>query len=300
MRYFNNLRFRELTLVWLFLLPALAIFIAYRVIPIIWVGILSFQKWSLFGEPSWNGLTNFRELLQDDVFWQSLSNTIIFLIGSAAAIPVAIGFALLVNAPIRFAGMYRSIIFLSYPLMTVAIGVVWKWMYDEKLGLINYILVKIGVLDHPTAFLQSFNWALPAVIFAWTWHIVGLFMVIIISGLQTIPADLYDAAALDGAGRIRSFFSVTLPLIKSTLFLCFVLAVLNSYLSFDLVYVLTNGGPGHATELLVTYIYKNAFELNRLDYGSALTIVMFALLLGITLIANRIAGGDAGGGAIYD
>src|SRR5690606_14639403 len=159
------------------------------------------------------------------------------------------------------------------------------------LGIINYFLIKLGIVDQPIAFLQSFEWAMPAVILAWVWHIIGLFMVIILAGLQTIPRELYDAAALDGAGTVRRFFSNTLPLLKSTLFLCFVLAILNSYLSFDLIYVLTGGGPGHATEILVTYIYKSAFELNRLDYGAALTIVMFVLLLAVTLIANRVAGG---------
>ncbi|MCB9968370.1 MAG: sugar ABC transporter permease [Geminicoccaceae bacterium] len=126
------------------------------------------------------------------------------------------------------------------------------------------------------------------------WQIVGFFMIILLTGLQSIPQNLYEAASIDGASRWSQFWRITLPLLRPSLFLCFVIGIIASFTSFDLIYVMTGGGPGHATELLITYVYKTAFTLTQFDYAGALTIVMFLLFVGIALIGNLLAGGDAG------
>ena len=178
--------------------------------------------------------------------------------------------------------------------MTVAVGIIWRWLYDERGGFINYVLRSSGLVDQPVKFLQSFDWALPCVILADFWQVLGFYMIILLTGLQSIPQHLYEAARVDGVPAWARFFRITLPLLRPSIFLCIVVGILNSFTSFDLVYVMTNGGPGHATELLITYIYKAGFGQTRFDYAAALTVVQFLLLVVLTVLANRLSGGNAG------
>jgi multiple sugar transport system permease protein len=292
---FARRRHRELFLIWLLLAPALAIFLVFRVIPLLWNLALSFQFWSPMKPAEWAGLFHYEEMfVYDDVFWTALKNTFVYMLTAPIAIVIALALALLVNSKIRGRGVYRTIIFMSYPLMVVAVGIIWRWLYDERVGLINYTLRSLGILDEPIAFLESYATALPSVIAAAIWQIVGFFMIILLTGLQSIPPNLYEAAAIDGASRVSQFFRITLPLLRPSIFLCFVIAIIASFTSFDLIYVMTGGGPGHATELLITYIYKSAFTLSQFDYAGALTIVMFVLFVGLALLGNLLAGGDAG------
>ena len=282
-------------MVWCLLAPSLAIFLAYRVLPLAWNIVLSFEDWSPLHPARWIGWDNYDEMLfDDDVFWQALWNTLLVMASAPVAIALALGLALLVNADIRGRDVYRTVIFLSYPLMTVAVAIIWRWMFDERVGLINYVMRALGLIDTPIPFLNSFDWALPSVIVANMWQTLGFYMIVLLTGLQHIPPELREAAAIDGAGAARRFRSITLPLLRPALFLCFVIGMLNSFTSFDLVYVMTGGGPGRATELLVTYIYKLGFAQTRFDYAAAVTVLFFALLISITAIANRLSGGDAG------
>ena len=243
----------------------------------------------------WVGWDNYSEMLNDDdVFWQALWNTVIFLGSQPIAIALALGIALLVNSDLKGASVYRTIVFLSYPLMTVAVAIIWHWMFNERGGLINYALRLLGIIHQPIAFLDSFAWALPSTIVANTWQVLGFFMIVLLSGLQNIPTHLYEAARVDGAPARARFFRITLPMLRPALFLCIVIGILNSFSAFDLIYVMTNGGPGHATELLITYIYKQAFGATRFDYAAALTVAQFAMLLVLTWIAHRAVGGNAG------
>jgi ABC-type sugar transport system permease subunit len=293
--WWRRRRTRELALVACFLLPSVTVFFLYRVLPLGWNVLLSLQYWSPLKPARWAGLDHYEEmLLHDDVFWQALQNTLIFIGVSPLAILLALAIALLVNSDLKGAAIYRTIIFLSYPLMTVAVGIIWRWMYDERGGIINFALRESGLASKPIPFLQSFEWALPSVIVAEVWQVLGFYMIIILTGLQSIPPHLYEAAAIDGAPRWAQFWRITLPMLKPSLFLCAVVGILNSFASFDLVYIMTNGGPGHATELLITLIYKSGFGQTKFDYAAALTVVQFALLLALTYLANRAAGGNAG------
>jgi ABC-type sugar transport system permease subunit len=288
-------RRRRAALVWGFLAPSLALFLAYRIVPLGWNAVLSVQEWSPFRAAEWAGWIHYEEMLfHDDVFWRSLWNTLVFMSSSPIAIAVGLGIALLVNEPIRGRAFYRAAVFLSYPLMTVAVGIIWRWLYDEKVGLINYLLRAAGLIERGIPFLDSFDWAMPAVIVATVWQIVGFFMVILLAGLQSIPRELHEAAAIDGAGPRQRLGRITLPLLRPSIFLCLMIGIINSFTSFDLIYVMTRGGPNYSTELLITYIYRAAFTLSRFDYAAALTVVLFLLLLGLTWLANRASGGEAG------
>jgi len=282
-------------LVWCFLAPSLAIFLLYRVLPLLWNLVLSLEEWSPLRPPVWVGLDQYDEMFFDDaVFWQALANTLIFIASAPIAIAIALGLALLVNSNIRGRDIYRTIIFVSYPLMTVAVAIIWRWLFDERVGLINYVARTLDLVERPIQFLNSFDWALPSVIVANIWQMLGFYMIVLLTGLQNIPPHLHEAAAIDGANAIRRFWRITLPLLRPSLFLCFVIGMLNSFTSFDLVYVMTGGGPGHATELLVTYIYKLGFAQTRFDYAAAVTVFFFVLLIAITGAANLLSGGNAG------
>ena len=295
MTWFQRKRTRELALVVCFLLPSLAIFFLYRILPLGWNAWLSVHAWSPLKAARFIGLEHYEEmLLDDDVFWQALANTLIFIASSPLAIAAALGIALLVNSDLRGAAVYRTIVFLSYPLMTVAVGIIWRWLYDERGGFFNYVLRSSGAIDQPMKFLQSFDWALPCVILADFWQVLGFYMIILLTGLQSIPQHLYEAARVDGVPTTARFFRITLPLLRPSIFLCIVVGILNSFTSFDLIYVMTNGGPGHATELLITYIYKAGFGQTRFDYAAALTVVQFLLLVVLTVLANKLSGGNAG------
>jgi ABC-type sugar transport system permease subunit len=288
-------RWSRVAQIWCLLAPSLAIFLLYRILPLLWNLVLSFQDWSPLRPAQWIGLDNYDEMLRDDdVFLQALWNTVLFMASAPIGILIALGLALLVNAEIRGRDVYRTIIFLSYPIMTVAVAIIWRWMFDERVGLINYVARSLGLADRPIQFLNSFTWALPSVIAANTWQMLGFYMIILLTGLQSISGELHEAAAIDGAGAPRRLWSITLPLLRPTLFLCFVIGMLNSFTSFDLVYVMTGGGPGRATELLITYIYKLGFSQTRFDYAAAVTVFFFVLLISVTWAANRLSGRDAG------
>jgi multiple sugar transport system permease protein len=294
-------RGRILLMIYLFLFPSLAIFLLYRITPIVWNFLLSFQEWQFIGPNIWIGLQNYAEMIRDPVFWQSFKNTLFYFFGGTPiAIALAVLIAVLVNNPIRGRNAYRVMIFLPYPITPVAVAIIWQWLYNEKVGLINYVLRTLRLVSDPVPFLQSFKLALPSVIMTTVWQVLGYFVIIVLTGLQTIPDDLYESAELDGANRLTQFFHITLPLIRSTIFLCFIVGIINSFTVFDIIYVMTDGGPGHATEILVTNIYKNAFTFNRMGYAAAMTVFMFLFLMLITWYSNRISGGEAGGVNYYE
>jgi ABC-type sugar transport system permease subunit len=233
-------------------------------------------------------------LFYDDVFWKVLWNTILLMASAPLGIALALLIAILVNTRIRGRNVYRTIVFMSYPVMTVAVGIIWQWLYNEKVGLFNYVLLSLGLIDKGIPFLGSFNLALPCVIVASIWQVIGFYMIIILSGLQNIDPALYEVAAVDGANAWMRFWKITLPLLKPLLFLCFVIGIINSFTSFDLIFVMTQGGPAHATDLLITWIYTVAFKLSKFDYAAAMTVINFLFFLGLTLLANKLSGGEAG------
>ena len=295
MQIIKRRKTRELFLLWLLLTPSLAIFTLYRIIPLFWNGILSFQFWSPYKPAEFAKLYHYQEMFfYDDAFWRVFWNTVLFMASAPVGIALALGIAVLVNTQVRGRNVYRTIVFMSYPVMTVAVGIIWQWLYNEKVGLINYILISLGVIGRGIPFLQSFELALPSVIVASIWQVIGFYMIILLVGLQIIPSELYESAAIDGASQWMQFRRITLPLLRPSVFLCFVIGIINSFTNFDLIFVMTQGGPAHATDLLITYIYSTAFKLSKFDYAAALTVVNFLFFLALALLANKASGGEAG------
>lgn len=292
---FKTKQTRVNILAWALLVPGLAIFVGYRFIPLLWNIVLSFSFWAPGKQSKFAGFYHYEEMLYfDKGFWVALKNTAVFMLATPVAIALAIGLALLVDQKIRGSNIYRTIIFLPYVIMVVAVGIVWRWLYNDSVGLINYFLRETGIIEQPILFLESSSTAMASVMVAAIWQMTGFFVIILLTGLQNIPSPLYEAANIDGAKAHNRFWRITLPLLRPSIFLCSILGVIASFGAFDLIFTMTGGGPGRATELLITYIYKKSFTLSQFDYAAAMTVVMFVLFVILAGILNRLSGGDAG------
>jgi multiple sugar transport system permease protein len=268
----------------LFLLPNLIGFLIFTAIPVGAAFVLAFYDYDLLLGASWAGLENFREMFTvDRVFRAALFNTVYF---TAVSVPLSVvlglATAILVNQALRGVVIFRSIFLLPYVTVTVALSLVWKWLYLPDIGLINSVLGAVGI-DGP-AWLTSQTWAMPALILMSVWKGFGYNMVIFLAGLQGIPDHLYDAAKVDGATAWRRFLNVTLPLLSPTTFFVVVISVISSFQVFDQALIMTNGGPGTATTTLVLYIYQKGFQSFDMGYAAAVALVLFAVIFIFTVI----------------
>jgi multiple sugar transport system permease protein len=268
----------------LFLLPNLIGFLIFTAIPVGAAFVLAFYDYDLLLGASWAGLENFRELFTvDRVFRAALFNTVYF---TAVSVPLSVvlglATAILVNQALRGVVIFRSIFLLPYVTVTVALSLVWKWLYLPDIGLINSVLGAVGI-DGP-AWLTSQTWAMPALILMSVWKGFGYNMVIFLAGLQGIPDHLYDAAKVDGATAWRRFLNVTLPLLSPTTFFVVVISVISSFQVFDQALIMTNGGPGTATTTLVLYIYQKGFQSFDMGYAAAVALVLFAVIFVFTVV----------------
>ncbi|MGH2531172.1 MAG: carbohydrate ABC transporter permease [Thermomicrobiales bacterium] len=269
---------------YLFLLPNILGFLAFTAIPVVAALVLSFYEWDLLLGREWVGLENFRELLfEDDVFRDALFNTFYFAFATVGlSVVIGLAVALLVNQSLRFIVAFRSIFLLPYVTLTVALSLVWKWLYLEDVGLINTALGTIGI-DGPD-WITSQTWAMPALIIMTVWKTFGYNMVLFMAGLQSVPEHLYDAAKVDGANAWQRFRGVTLPMLSPTTFFVVVISIIGSFQVFDQALVMTAGGPGTATTPLVLYIYQVGFQSFYMGYAAALAWVLFAIVFVFTLV----------------
>src|SRR5215213_10329311 len=268
----------------LFLLPNLIGFLIFTAIPVGAAFVLAFYDYDLLLGASWAGLENFREMFTtDEVFRAALFNTVYF---TAVSVPLSVVLglvtAMLVNQALRGIVIFRSIFLLPYVTVTVALSLVWKWIYLPDIGLINSVLGVFGIDGPP--WLTSGTWAMPALILMSVWKGFGYNMVIFLAGLQSIPDHLYDAAKVDGATAWRRFLNVTLPLLSPTTFFVVVISVIGSFQVFDQALVMTNGGPGTSTTTLVLYIYKAGFQSYKMGYASAIALVLFVIVAAFTAL----------------
>jgi len=277
-------RGRRSVIAWLALVPTLTILILYRFVPLGWNFVLTFQEMNYTGETSFVGLDNYRRLATDPVFVEALVNNVVLLGTIPVGITVGLGLALLLNKDFFASNAFRSLFFLPYIVMMVAVAVIWTFMLKTDNGVVNYLLVRTGLVSEGISWLSSGTWALVSVFLVHVWKTTGFYMVIILAGLQTIPTQLYEVADIDGASRIQGFLYITLPLLKPTLGVCVLVGMIASFRLFDLVFVLTNGGPAHESEILLTWLYKQAFSFGNFGYAAVLTIVLFALMLAIVSI----------------
>jgi len=266
-----------------FLLPNSLGFFVFSAFPIIAAFVLSFYDWDLLLGARFNGITNYLQLFSDDVFRSALLNTVYFVVVSVPlTVVIGLAVAVLVNQPLRGMAFFRSVFLLPYITLTVAIALVWKWLYLPDVGLINQVLGVFGI--HGPAWLTDPIWAMPGVILLSIWKSFGYNMVLFLAGLQGIPQNLYEAASIDGATRWQRFRYVTLPLLSPVTFFVVVISTIGSFQVFDQALVMTQGGPGVATTTLVLYIYQVGFQSYHMGYASAIALVLFAIVFAFTLI----------------
>lgn len=271
-----------------FLLPCMIGFFLFTAIPLVSSLALSFYEWNILSPPTFIGFGNFIKLFEDDIFYTTLKNTVLYVI---AVVPFGIGLglvaALVLNQQLKGISFWRTIYFLPVVTSTVAISLVWRWIFNPDVGLINVILRALSVADPPT-WIGGTTWALPSIMIVAVWKTIGYNMVIFLAGLQNIPKELYEAAAIDGSNRWNSFWNVTLPLLRPTTFFITVIAIINSFQVFGYALIMTEGGPGNATNTLVLYVYQQGFKFFNMGYASALAWVLFIIILIFTLLQSYI------------
>jgi multiple sugar transport system permease protein len=285
---FSPLRRQETIAGYLFLLPNILGFLVFSSIPVVATFSISLLDWDLIRAPRFVGIDNYVKLLTDDaVFRKVLFNTAYYVVGTVpAGIILSLLLALAMNANVRGIALFRVIFFIPVISASVAVAVMWRWLYNTDFGLINLFLTSVGLKGVP--WLSSTAWAMPAVILMAIWKSLGYNMVIFLAGLQSIPAHLHEAAAIDGANGVQRFRYITLPLLAPTTFFVLVISVISSFQVFDLAFVLTKGGPGDATNTMVMYIYNQAFQFFHMGYAAAIAWVLFAIIFVITLLQHQL------------
>ncbi|MGH3321899.1 MAG: carbohydrate ABC transporter permease [Streptosporangiaceae bacterium] len=268
------------------LTPSLFSVLAFYLLPVIIVFALTFFHWDLFSSPDFVGLGNYRNVLGDSSVWHSLLTTCYYV---ALTIPLQIIFAillaLLLNQKVRGVKVFRAMYVIPFMATPVVIGLVWSWIYAPQAGSVDAFLSLFGV-DGPS-WLSNPSLAMPAVAMVHVWQLTGYNMLFFLAGLQNIPAEYYGAASVDGASKVQQFFHITLPLLRPTTFFVLVTDIIGSFQVFDTIYIMTLGGPGHATEVINFKIYSAAFERFDFGYASALALILFLIILTITLLQVR-------------
>lgn len=279
----SRLRLRNTLIGWSFILPNFLGFAVFTLIPVITLFYISFTSWNVFGAAQWIGLDNFTRLVGDASFHKALLNTLYYaVIHIPLTLAASLGLALLLNRKLRGVAFFRTVAFFPYITSIVAIAVVWNMLYSPQYGPINALLRAIGISD-PPGWTTSATWAMPAVILVSVWREMGYYMLLLLAGLQTVPAQLYEAARMDGANAWQRFINVTLPSLRPTLFFVTVMLTIGSFKVFDLILVMTNGGPGQSTLVLSQYIYQKGFVENQFGYASAISIALFLICIAVTI-----------------
>jgi multiple sugar transport system permease protein len=272
--------------------PGLLLFAVFVVYSVYTSFTLSFREWNILEpEKPFVGLDNYRQVLQDGPFWESIGHTVYFAVGSVfPTMVIALGLALLLNRGIRGLSWFRTAYYLPVITPLVIAAIIWKWVYNGDFGLANYYLLKLGLIDQPLLWLSDNDLAMPAVIVMNIWKGVGFNMVVYLAGLQAIPNEFYEAAEVDGAGPWQKFRRITFPLIAPTTFFLLIINTIGAVKAFPQIFIMTNGGPpgpGGATTTAVFYIYTQAFKFFRMGYASALAYTLFVLLFAISFAQFR-------------
>ncbi|WP_280737659.1 MULTISPECIES: sugar ABC transporter permease [unclassified Enterococcus] len=279
----KNLRRKNTLMAYTFILPNFLGFFVFTLIPVAFSLVLAFMSWDSFSTPEFVGLKNFAKMLQDETFWISLKNTFLYTIGVVPLTLIcSLGLAILLNKKIRGMKFFRTAFFFPYVTSLVAIAVVWNMLFHPTMGPINQFLKLF--IENPPGWTSSSDWALTAIVIVSVWRGMGYYMILYLAGLQGIPRELYEAASMDGANKWKQFANVTLPSLRSTTFFVTIMLVINCFKIFDLVQVMTAGGPGRATNVLVYQIYNEAFVKFNFGYASAIAMVLFIIVLTITVI----------------
>jgi ABC-type sugar transport system permease subunit len=270
---------------WIFISIGFVMFVVFRFIPIIFAFVFSFTKISVMQGlkgVAWIGLNNFRDLVSDEWFHVAFVNTFKYvLMYVPAVLIIALFLAIILNSMVYFKEVLRLLYYLPYISSIVAVSLIWMILYAPDFGPINNFLRALGVRN-PPGWISSSKWALPSIAIMGIWSHVGYAMIIFLAGLQSIPGVYYEAAEIDGASKWRQFLVITIPLISPTMFFLMITTVIGAFQIFAQVNVMTQGGPGNSTQVLVYYIYTSAFTYNKLGYASAVAVVLFAIVMVFT------------------
>ncbi len=272
---------------WLLVSPYVGFFLLISAFPIIFSFILVFMRWNMLSPMKFIGLQNFVTLFQDPLFWKALSNTLLFL---AIHIPLQIVLALIISAllnnPSLFGkSFFRGAFFLPVVISGVVVTILWKQLYSTETGLLNNLLLSMGFGKVP--WLTSPKIAMPAIAIMATWKNLGLYVVILLAGLQNIPRSLYEAASIDGANKITQFFRITLPMVNPTLIMVIILSTIGGFSLFIEPYIMTGGGPLNSTLSANLYIYQQAFSFYKMGYAATLGFTMAGIIFAVVALQRK-------------
>lgn len=268
-----------------FLIVPLSIYIAIVVAPLLYSFYYSLTDWNGFSEDyNFVGLDNFQKVLRDPLFKNATENTVIWMM-AAIILPtgIGLGLALLLHERVRMSNLYKSLFYFPICLSLAIIGQIWLWIYQPRWGLLNLTLERLGLEQYTRAWLARPDSALPAVIAAWSWQQIGLGMVIFLAGLTAVPKDLTEAAQIDGANYRQSLRHVIVPMLRPATIVVIALSVINALKSFDIVFIMTKGGPFHESDTLAMMMYNESFQKYYMGYGSAISVVLF--LVAVVVVA---------------
>ena len=284
----GSLRRGETLAAYLFLLPNIVGFLVFTLLAVVASAGIALTNWDIISTPDFVGLRNFERLLTiDDSFRKVLWNTTAYTVASVvASMVLSLGVAIAMNTALRGIVIFRTAYYLPVVTSSVAVAVVWTWFYNPDFGPLNYYLSAVGF--KPPQWLGSPEWALPAVIIVSVWKAIGYDMIIWLAGLQGIPQHLYEAAAIDGAGRWRRFTAITLPMLTPTTFFVLVISLIRAFQVFDIVQVMTDGGPADATRTMVLYIYDQGVKFLKMGYAAAVAWTLFVIVFLITIVQWRV------------
>jgi ABC-type sugar transport system permease subunit len=278
-----------------FITPNLLLLVLFLLVPLGWALVLSFQEVGSFGPATWIGLDNYRQLFGDSVFWRTLFNTAVFTLATVpTSVAIGLGLAVLLDKAMPARGVFRTVIVLPIVISGLVTSLIGLLMFGEGVGIANGVLRALGFAAAP--WQTDGTLAMASLVLMTLWTRVGFAMVVYLAALQDVPRELYEAAQLDGAGPWRQFTNVTVPSVRATTLFLLVVNVIWSFQIFDVVYVMTNGGPGYDTSMLVTYAYDRGFGPSHLyGYGSTIGVVLFVLTLLLTVVQLRLRrSGEAG------
>jgi ABC-type sugar transport system permease subunit len=289
-----NFRTRQRLYGYLFILPTFVFFSIFIAYPFFRALSISLTEWAGYDQPRYIGLQNFNNLLKDRVFWIAIKNTFAFTIGTTAlqtVIPLLV--AVLINAGWRGSVFFRTVFFLPVIISFVVSALLWRMIYDANFGVLNSILTIIGLQSWTRPWLAEADTVMPAIIAMSLWQSLGFYMLIFFAGLQNIPPELYESASLDGANAWQKLIYVTIPMLWPVTTVVVVINIIGGVKVFDVIYVMTTGGPNHASEVLGTYLYVTAFGATgggspSMGYASAIGVVILLLAMIGTIIQFRL------------
>jgi multiple sugar transport system permease protein len=278
---------------YLFLGPGLIHFAIFTLFAVGFAFYISFHDWNIIKpDKPFVGLENYLRLFGDPRFHRAVGNTLLFTVGVPLNLISGLAVALLLNTKVRGQAIFRTMFYLPVVTPLVVSSIIWKWVYQGDYGLLNYYLLKFGIIQEKIFWLADPNLALPALILMGIWGGTGATMVIYLAGLQSIPQEMYDAAMVDGANSWQRLLYITIPLLKPTTFFLFVTGVIGAFQIFTEVYIMTNGGPLNRTTTIGYYLYINAFRELDMGYATAMAFALFAMIFGFTLLQWKFTRGD--------